>query len=74
MAFHVTPELEAKLEELAQRTHREKSELLEEAVNNLVAHNQWLERKVNASVEAADRGEIVDDQEVRGWLEQRERL
>jgi predicted transcriptional regulator len=73
MAFHVTPELEAKLDELAQRTHRDKSELLEEAVNNLVAYNQWFERKVTASQEAADHGDVVADEDVRGWLEQRER-
>ena len=73
MALHVTPELEAKLEELAQRTHRDKNELLEEAVNNLVAYNQWFERKVSASAEAADRGELVADAEVREWLERRER-
>lgn len=73
MALHVAPELEAKLEELAQRTHRDKNELLAEAVNNLVAYNQWFEGKVQASVEAADRGDLVDDQEVRAWLEQRER-
>ena len=73
MAFHVTPDLEAKLDELAQRTHRDKSELLEEAVNNLVAYNQWFERKVNASQEAADQGDVVADKDVRGWLERRER-
>jgi predicted transcriptional regulator len=73
MAFHVTPDLEAKLDELAQRTHRDKSELLEEAVNNLVAYNQWFERKVNASQEAADQGDVVADEDVRGWLERRER-
>jgi predicted transcriptional regulator len=73
MAFHVTPDLEAKLDELAQRTHRDKSELLEEAGNNLVAYNQWFERKVNASQEAADQGDVVADEDVRGWLERRER-
>ncbi len=73
MAFHVTPELEAKLDELAQRTHRDKSELLEEAVNNLVAYNQWFERKVSASQEAANHGVLVADEDVRGWLEQRDR-
>ena len=67
------PELEAKLDELAQRIHRDKSELLEEAVNNLLAYNQWFERKVGASQAAADHGEVVADEDVRGWLEQRER-
>jgi predicted transcriptional regulator len=73
MALHVTPELEAKLEELAQRTHRDKSELLEEAVNNLLVYNQWFDCKVGASIDAANRGEIIADEDVRGWLDRRER-
>lgn len=73
MALHVTPELEAKLNELAKRTHRDQSELLEEAVNNLVAYNQWFESKVSASQQAADHGDVVADEDVRGWLDQRER-
>ena len=43
----MTPETEAKLaNELAQRTHRGTEELLEEAVNHLVAYNEWFENKV----------------------------
>lgn len=59
MAFHVAPELEAKLDERAHRTHRDKSELLEEAVKNLVA--------------CKDHGDVVANGDVQGWLEQRER-
>ena len=73
MALHVTPELEAKLEELAQRTHRDKAELLEEAVNNLVAYDQWFVRKVEGSIAAADAGQVVADEDVHGWIERRER-
>jgi predicted transcriptional regulator len=72
MALHVTPELEAKLDELARRTQRDKAELLQEAVNNLVSYNDWFEGKVTASAEASERGEIVADEDVRAWLEQRE--
>lgn len=73
MALHVTPEVEAKLNGLAERTRRDKNELLEEAVNNLIAYNQWFDRKVNASQQAADRGELLRDEAVRQWLEERER-
>ena len=69
----MTPETEAKLNELAERTHRGKDELLEEAVNHLVAYNEWFERKVRNSMAAAERGEIVQDEEVRAWIERRER-
>ena len=69
----MTPETEAKLNELAQRTHRGTEELLEEAVNHLVAYNEWFENKVRNSIAAAERGEVVPDEEVRTWVEQRER-
>jgi predicted transcriptional regulator len=67
------PETEAKLNELAQRTHRGTDELLEEAVDHLVAYNEWFEHKVKNSMRAAERGETIPDQEVRAWIEQRER-
>ena len=73
MALHVTPELEAKLEGLAQPTHGDKSELLEEAVNNLVGYSQCFARRVEGSIATADHGQCIADDEVRAWIEQRER-
>jgi predicted transcriptional regulator len=73
MAVHMTPETEAKLNELVERTHRGKEELLEEAVNHLIAYNGWFELKVKNSLAAAERGETVPDEDVRAWIEQRER-
>jgi predicted transcriptional regulator len=73
MELHLTPETEAKLNELARRTRRGADELLEEAVDHLVAYNEWFERKVKDSQAAAARGETVPDEEVRDWLERRER-
>jgi predicted transcriptional regulator len=74
MELHLTPESEAKLNELAQRTHRGTDELLQEAVEHLVDYGAWFERKVKDSIVATERGEIVPDEDVRVWLEQRERL
>ena len=71
MELQIRPETEAKLNELAQRTHRDRNELLEEAVNNLLAYNSWFEQKVNASIAAADRGEVVSDSEVHDWIDSR---
>jgi len=73
MELHLTPQAKAKLNGLAQRTHRGTDELLEEAVDHLVAYNEWLADKVKSSLDAVARGETVADEEVRGWLEQRER-
>jgi predicted transcriptional regulator len=74
MELHVTPETEAKLNELAERTHRGKDELLEEAVNHLLAYyNEWFDRKVKDSLAAVKPSETISDEQVRAWVEQRER-
>lgn len=73
MELHLTPETEAKLNELARRTHRGTDDLLQEAVEHLVTYSEWFERKVKGSMAAAERGETVPDEEVRAWLERRER-
>jgi predicted transcriptional regulator len=73
MDLHLRPETEAKLNELARRTHRGADELVDEAVNHLVAYNEWFERKVKDSQEVVARGEAVPDEDVRAWLEGRER-
>jgi predicted transcriptional regulator len=74
MELDLTPETQARLNELALRTHRGTDELLAEAVDNLVAYNDWLGRKVGDSMSAAGRGETVPDEDVRAWLRQRERV
>ena len=68
----MTPETEAKLNELAQRTHRSGEELLEEAVNCLVAYNEWFDRKIKNSLAAVERGETVPDEDVRAWIQQQQ--
>ena len=73
MELRLTPETEAKLNELARRTHRATDELLGEAVDHLVAYNEWFERKVRKSMVAAEENQTVPDEEVGAWLERRER-
>ena len=73
MELHLTPEAEAKLNDLAQRTHRGTDELLGQTVDYLVAYNDWFERKVRSSMAAAEENQPVADEEVGAWLERRER-
>jgi predicted transcriptional regulator len=42
-------------------------------VDHLVTYSEWFEHKVKASLAAADRGDTVPDEEVRAWIERRER-
>jgi len=73
MALRLKPESEAKLHDLARRTRRGEDELLEEAVDHLVAYNEWFERKVKSSLAAAEANQTIPDEEVAAWLERRER-
>jgi predicted transcriptional regulator len=72
MELRLPPETEAKLNELARRTHKGTDELLEEAVDYLVAYNEWFERKVRNSMAAAE-NQAVPNEEVGAWLERQER-
>jgi predicted transcriptional regulator len=73
MELHLKQETETKLNKLAERTNRGTDELLEEAVEHLVTYHEWFEGKVKDSLAGVERGETVSDEEVRGWLEKRER-
>ncbi len=73
MATIPKPETEEKLNQLASRMHRPKDEVLDEAVDQLLAYNQWLEGKVKESLAAVGRGEVVSDEDVLAWIEERER-
>jgi predicted transcriptional regulator len=73
MELQLTPEIEAKLNDLALRTHRGTDELLRETVDNLVTCSDWFEQKVKSSLAAVERGEVLSDEDIRSWLDQRER-
>jgi len=73
MELQLTPEIEAKLNDLALRTHRGTDDLLREAVEHLLTYSDWFDQKVNRSMAALKRGEILSNEEVRNWLDLRER-
>ena len=73
MATTLRPETEEKLAQLAERMHRPKDEVVDEALDRLLAYNDWLEGKVKESLAAVDRGELIPDERVLAWIEERER-
>jgi predicted transcriptional regulator len=73
MATIPKPETEEKLNQLASSMHRAKDEVLDEAVDQLLAYNKWLDGKVKESLAAVERGEVVSDEDVLAWIEERER-
>ncbi len=72
MATTLKPEAEAKLSQLAERTHRSKDEALEEALNQALAYNDWFEKRVKEGLAAVERGEVVPDEDILAWIEKRE--
>lgn len=61
----LSPDRQAKLATIAQRTGRSTDELLQEAVDQFVEYNAWLEEKVGASIEQADSGQVLSTEQLR---------
>ena len=52
------------LDRLAERTDRSRSWLAARAIEEFIALNAWQIEKIEAGINAADRGDFADDREV----------
>ena len=73
MEVHFTPDQEAQLSQIATHAGMDAERLVKDAALRLVEENARFRAAVREGVAQADRGELVDDDEVRQWLEQHER-
>ena len=64
MTIHPTPELEAKLLEIARRTGRDVEAVAQEALEQYVDHDHWFSGAVARGLASLDRGESVGHEEV----------
>jgi predicted transcriptional regulator len=71
MEVHLSPDLQAKLAELASQQGRDSEALVVEAVQRMVNYDEWFIREVEKGIAAADRGEFVDHDEVKRRIERR---
>jgi len=71
MEVHLSPDLQAKLAQLASQQGRDSEALVVEAVQRMVNYDEWFIREVEKGIAAADRGELVDHDEVRRRIERR---
>ena len=69
MDVHLTPQQEMRLNELATTTGRGTDELVQEAVDRLLAYDHWFKEQVRVGLDQINRGEFVEDEEVRGRIE-----
>ena len=71
MEVRLNPDLQAKLAELASQQGRDTEELVIDAVERMVNYDQWFVREVQKGIAAADRGELVDHEEVKKLIDRR---
>jgi len=69
MEVHLTPDQLDQLNKLASSTGRCADELVQEAVDNLLAYNEWFRKEVEVGLAQVRRGELVDDEEVRARID-----
>jgi predicted transcriptional regulator len=71
MEVHFTVDLQAKLARLAAEQGRNTEALVQEAVERYVNFDEWFMREVEKGLEAADRGELVEHEEIGRLIERR---
>jgi predicted transcriptional regulator len=71
MEFRLPPELESKVAEMAAEQGRDASVLVEVAVERMLAAEAWFRTEVNKGLEAAARGEFIEDDEIRRMIDSR---
>jgi RHH-type transcriptional regulator, rel operon repressor / antitoxin RelB len=64
MEVNIGPELEAKLARLATEQGRDTQALVQEAIEKFVDYDEWFLREVENGLAAADRGELIDHEDV----------
>jgi predicted transcriptional regulator len=60
---------ESELNELALKTRRGTDELVREAVERLLAHNQWFKEQVQVGIDQIARGEFIEEEEMDARVE-----
>jgi len=68
--LQVSPELKAQLIALAKQTHRDETELTNQAIGNFIAWENGMLNKIKEGLAQADRGEFVDSEEMASFFEQ----
>jgi predicted transcriptional regulator len=69
LTVELTNEQVAQLNELASETGRNAGDLMQEAVRNLLEYNAWFKDQVRIGHNQIERGELLEDAEVRKRLD-----
>ena len=71
MEVRLKPDLEAKLSRLAREQGRDRESLIVEAVERMVNYDEWFIHEVEKGLAAADRGEFVEEEDIRKLIDRR---
>jgi predicted transcriptional regulator len=71
MEIPLNPDLESRLSRMAVQQGRATETLVQEAIERLVDHEEWFLQEVELGLAAAERGELVEDRDVRDLIDRR---
>jgi predicted transcriptional regulator len=76
ISFRITPEKVAQLDQIAKAMDRDRSYLLNEAVQRYLSEQQRYSALVEEGLEASRKGELIDDEDLGGmidsWMREKE--
>jgi RHH-type transcriptional regulator, rel operon repressor / antitoxin RelB len=68
---NIGPDLQAKLNRLATQRGRDAQALVREAIERFVDYDEWFLREVEEGLAAADRGELIDHEDIGKMIDRR---
>ncbi len=71
MEVNLTPDLQAKLNRLAAERGRDTQALVQEAIERFVDYDEWFLREVEKGLAAADRGELIEHEDIGKMIDSR---
>lgn len=71
MEVRISPELEQKINRLAEQQGRDSDSVVREALERFVDHDEWFLREVEKGMAAATRGEFVEHEEIGNRISRR---
>lgn len=64
MTLRLEDDIKARLDKLADATHRSKSYLAAEAIREFVENNEWQIHEIKAAIKEANAGDFASDEEL----------
>ena len=69
LTVRLTPEVKQRLESIAQRVRRSKSNLAAEAIEEFLTVQEWQIAAIEEGIQAAERGDLIPHEDVQAWAE-----